>query len=64
MHDENFADFDTGRRLAELELKIIIGLVIWNFNLEPTPAGLSSYAARHDLTRNPRQCYLRLSVAT
>lgn len=56
--------FDTGRRLAELELKVIIGLVIWNFNLEPTPAGLSSYAARHDLTRTPRQCYLRLSVAT
>jgi len=56
-------NFSTGRRLAELELKIIIALVIWNFNLEPTPAALSTYNARHDLTRNPRQCYLRLSVA-
>ncbi|KAK5135427.1 hypothetical protein LTR08_005215 [Meristemomyces frigidus] len=50
-----------GRRLASLELKIMVTLIIWNFELHPTPAALSSFAGQDKLTHAPQQCYLRLA---
>ena len=50
-----------GRRLASLELKIVIALVVWNFELRPVPVMLSSFKAEDKLTHAPRQCYLRLA---
>lgn len=52
-----------GRKLALLELKIIVTLVIWRFKLLPTPPALSSFQAQDKLTHQPRQCYLRLTEA-
>ncbi|KAJ5519301.1 Cytochrome P450 [Penicillium expansum] len=49
-----------GRRMAYLELKIVLVLLLWNFELKIAPENLSSYQAEDNLTHQPRQCYLRL----
>ncbi|KAK3939625.1 hypothetical protein QBC46DRAFT_342349 [Diplogelasinospora grovesii] len=51
-----------GRKWANLELKIILLLIIWNFELEPTPEALSSFTAEEGMTRWPKQCYVRLKA--
>ncbi|QIW95517.1 hypothetical protein AMS68_001035 [Peltaster fructicola] len=53
-----------GRKLAELQLKILLTLIIWNFELEETPIALSSYKSKDGITHAPRQCYLRLVRST
>jgi cytochrome P450 len=50
-----------GRRMAYLELKIVLVLLMWNFKLQPIPESLASYQAVDKLTHQPRQCYLRLA---
>ena len=50
-----------GRRLAYLELRLILVLMIWNFELERCPASLSSYDANEGFTRKPVHCYARLN---
>lgn len=49
-----------GRRMAYLEMKIALVLLVWNFELRPVPQKLSSYQAVDKLTHQPKQCYLRL----
>ncbi|KAK1961141.1 cytochrome P450 [Colletotrichum sublineola] len=51
-----------GRRLAYLEMRIILTLIVWNFELLPCPEELSGYGAREGLTRKPKDCYVRLSA--
>lgn len=50
-----------GRKLGEMQLRIFITLIVWNFHLEPTPASLSSFSKHEELTTCPQQCYLRLA---
>ncbi|KIV86698.1 hypothetical protein PV11_02296 [Exophiala sideris] len=52
-----------GRRLAYLQLRIILVLIIWNFELLPIPANLNSFDAIDVLTTQPKQCYVRLAKA-
>lgn len=49
-----------GRRMAYLEMKIILVLLVWDFELKQIPEKLSSYEAIDKLTHQPKQCYLRL----
>jgi len=51
-----------GRRLAYLELRMVLVLLMWNFDFQEVPTHLNSYAAVDKLTHQPRQCYLRLST--
>ncbi|KAK4548598.1 hypothetical protein LTR36_009508 [Oleoguttula mirabilis] len=51
------------RKLASLELKIIMTLIVWNFELKPTPPPLSSFAGLDKITHVPQQCYLQLATA-
>ncbi|KAF6805567.1 cytochrome p450 monooxygenase [Colletotrichum musicola] len=51
-----------GRRLAYMEMKLILTLLIWTFELLPCPEGLSSYDDIEGLTRKPKQCYVNLKV--
>jgi hypothetical protein len=53
----------TGRKLAEIELRILLVLLVWNFDLQPTPAELSSYRAVDKVTHQPQQCFVRLAPA-
>lgn len=52
-----------GKRLAYIELRMLIVFIIWNFELLPTPEQLSSYEAVDRITHQPQQCYLRLRKA-
>ncbi|KAK3938136.1 cytochrome P450 [Diplogelasinospora grovesii] len=49
-----------GRRLAYLELRIVIALLVWNFEFETLPEELNSYDASDGLTTIPKQCYVHL----
>ncbi|KAI1360925.1 cytochrome P450 [Xylaria arbuscula] len=51
-----------GRRMAYLELKIALVLLVWNFKLGVAPQELSSYRPLEKLTYQPEQCYLKLEM--
>jgi hypothetical protein len=40
--------------------RLILMLVVWNFELQKCPVGLSSYASVDKLTHAPQQCYVNL----
>ncbi|KAL8849532.1 MAG: hypothetical protein Q9221_005466 [Calogaya cf. arnoldii] len=50
-----------GRRLAYMEMKVMIAMLVWKFQLLTTPPALSSHAGLEGIARVPQQCYLRLS---
>ncbi|KAJ9630460.1 hypothetical protein H2203_000981 [Taxawa tesnikishii (nom. ined.)] len=52
-----------GRKLAMVELRIIFVLILWNFELQPTPKELSGYRACDRVTHQPQQCYIRIKSA-
>lgn len=49
-----------GRRLAELQIRILLTMIIWTFRLDALPTELSSYKSKDGITHAPRQCFLRL----
>ncbi|KAI4721669.1 cytochrome P450 [Aureobasidium sp. EXF-10727] len=52
-----------GRRLAYIELRMLVVFIIWNFELQPVPAELGTYLAIDKITHQPQKCYLRLKKA-
>lgn len=52
-----------GRRLAYLELRIFVVLIVWNFELLSCPGQLSGYGSKIGITNKPRQCFVRLKAA-
>ncbi|XP_044721526.1 cytochrome p450 domain-containing protein [Hirsutella rhossiliensis] len=50
-----------GRRLAYMEMRTAMAMLVWNFRLEKTPPALSAYAGLEGIARVPQQCYVRLS---
>lgn len=53
-----------GRRLAYLQMRIFVVMIIWNFQLQPCPEELSSFKAVDKMSSQPMQCYVRLARAT
>ncbi|KAH9238496.1 hypothetical protein K456DRAFT_1746569 [Colletotrichum gloeosporioides 23] len=51
-----------GRRLAYMELKLLVTLLVWTFEFLPCPTELSTYDDVEGLTRKPKQCYVNLRV--
>ncbi|KAI8626282.1 cytochrome P450 monooxygenase [Xylariaceae sp. FL1651] len=49
-----------GKRLAYLEFRILITLIVWNFELLPCPPALSSYKNELKMTNRPKDSYVRL----
>lgn len=49
-----------GRKLALQVLRIHFALIVWHFELQGVPEGLSSYEAVQKFAREPTQCYVRL----
>lgn len=47
-----------GRKMAYVEMKLLITLIVWNFQLQKCPKELSSYAAIDKMTHVPQQCYI------
>ncbi|KAI2616898.1 cytochrome P450 [Hypomontagnella submonticulosa] len=48
-----------GRRLAYLEMKTIISMLVWHFELLETPPAVSSYAGLEGIARVPQMCFIR-----
>lgn len=51
-----------GRRLAYVELRLYLVLIVWNFHLSECPSELSSYSSIAGVTSKPKQCYVRLTA--
>ncbi|KAI3316576.1 cytochrome P450 [Xylariaceae sp. AK1471] len=49
-----------GKRLAYMEAKIITTMIIWNFELLPTPTELGGYDAVDGVTHRAKKCFVRL----
>lgn len=49
-----------GRKLGYLELRILITLIVWNFELLPCSKDLSGYGCKMGVTTKPKDCYVRL----
>ncbi|KAK0671957.1 cytochrome P450 [Cercophora samala] len=49
-----------GRKLAQLEIRTIMALVVWNFELLGIPEGLGGYAGYDGVSRQPQKVYVRL----
>ena len=49
-----------GRKLAYVELKLLTTLIVWSFELERCPEGLSGYDRVEGLTQKPKDCYVAL----
>ena len=49
-----------GRRMAYLELKLVLVLIIWNFELQKCPPELNNYSAEDKVVHAPQQSYVRL----
>jgi cytochrome P450 len=52
-----------GRRLAYLETRIVLALLVWNFEVHALSDELSSRESYDTITKNPCKCYVSLSKA-
>lgn len=49
-----------GRRMAHLEIRIIIALIVWNFDLLDISDSLGGYAGFDGISRQPQRVFVRL----
>ncbi|KAK0373422.1 cytochrome P450 monooxygenase [Colletotrichum limetticola] len=52
-----------GRRLAYLELRMVLALLVWNFAFNPCADNLSTYELRESITVEPKDCYVNLQTS-
>lgn len=52
-----------GRRLAYLEMRLFMCLLVWNFVFEPIHGDLAGNKYTDKLTRIPKKCFVKLSPA-
>ncbi|RYP14064.1 hypothetical protein DL765_006598 [Monosporascus sp. GIB2] len=53
-----------GRRLALMELRIMITLTVMSFRFLPVPPELNSFQVREELLRSPHQCFVKLETGS
>ncbi|KAK1974771.1 cytochrome P450 monooxygenase [Colletotrichum cereale] len=51
-----------GRKLAYVQIRMLIVLLLWNFQLEELPYELNTNGAYDKLTREPHDCYVKLKA--
>ncbi|KAI1209138.1 cytochrome P450 [Annulohypoxylon truncatum] len=49
-----------GRKMAHLEIRTVMALVIWNFELQEIPEQLGGYAGYDGIAREPQKAFVRL----
>ncbi|KAK8851197.1 cytochrome P450 [Apiospora arundinis] len=49
-----------GKRMALIEMRVIVAMLVWEFEFLKCAPSLSSYAADETLARVPKQCYMRI----
>lgn len=50
-----------GRKLAELELRMLVTLIFMSFKLDKASEELSGYGAHDVITHTPWKCYVKLT---
>lgn len=53
-----------GRKLAYLELRVVLALLVWSFELQACPPALSSHEGVDKATAMPKYCYVKLRPAS
>jgi cytochrome P450 len=48
-----------GRKMAYVEMKLLMTLIVWNFELHKCPKELSGYQAVDKMTHVPQHCYVK-----
>lgn len=48
-----------GRKLAYVQFKILLAVLVWNIELQECPEELSGYTGIIGITNQPRQCFVR-----
>ncbi|KAL2872937.1 hypothetical protein SGCOL_011930 [Colletotrichum sp. CLE4] len=51
-----------GRKLAYMEMRLLITVLVWSLDFQKCPENLSSHGSITSLTRKPVQCYVRLNI--
>ncbi|KAL2878420.1 hypothetical protein SGCOL_006394 [Colletotrichum sp. CLE4] len=51
-----------GRKLAYVQFRMLVVLVLWNFHVEELPQELNTTGAYDKLTREPHDCFVRLTA--
>lgn len=49
-----------GKRLAGLEMRTILAMLVWNFRFLRSPPAFSGYAGLEGIARVPKQCYVTI----
>lgn len=49
-----------GKRMAYIEMRHILSLVVWSFELLEIPEELGGYAAEEGIARRPQRCFVKL----
>lgn len=49
-----------GRRLAYLELRLLLTVIVWSFELLECPGGLSGYEAVDGVVHGPKKCFVSI----
>jgi cytochrome P450 len=52
-----------GRKLAMLELRLAIVLILWHFELQQVPEEYGGWGGKDGLTYSPAKCYVKLAKA-
>jgi len=52
-----------GKKLAYLQIRILLVMLVWNFELKKCSSELSSYRATQKLTKYAERCYVKLAPA-
>lgn len=52
-----------GRRMAYMQMKALVSLIVWNFELLPVEGKLSTFAVQETQVAQPRDCYVKLRDA-
>lgn len=54
-------DCVSGKKLAYLEMRTLIVLLVWNFEFHAAPPGLSGYTLVPKLTNPPMHCFVKIT---
>ena len=60
-HNPHTLTLSLGRKLAELELRMLVTLIFMSFKLEKASEELSGYGAHDVITHAPWKCYVKLT---
>jgi cytochrome P450 len=53
-----------GRRLAYLQIRLFVAMMVWSYEFQQCPESLSGYSSIEGIVRVPDNCYVRLKAVS